>query len=89
MTQVLPLHLPLQIKVASNNFLIKLFDQLLEILVNAGWISSIYASRAQTEYADMIKNQKIIDVVQKFDIIKDWLNNFYMKILNQSHIYGK
>ena len=34
----------------------------------------------------MIKNENIIDV-DKFDIIKDWFDDFYMKILNQSHIH--
>ena len=35
----------------------------------------------------MIENRKIIDIVHKFDIIKDRLGNFCMKILNQSHIH--
>ena len=47
----------------------------------------MYTGRAQTEYADMIKNKKFIDVVHKFDIIEDWLNDFYMKFLNQSYIH--
>ena len=35
----------------------------------------------------MISNKKNIDVVHIFDIIKDRLDNFYVKILNQSHIH--
>ena len=77
----------LQIKVASNSVLIKLVEKSLEILVNAGWMSSIYAYRAQNEHTDSIKNIKNIDVVRKFDIIKDHLDSFYMKICNQSHIH--
>ena len=49
---------PPQIKVASNSVLAKLTVKLLEVLVNAGWISSLYAERSQTEYADMIKVRK-------------------------------
>ena len=61
-----------------------MFDKLLEILVNAGWVSSVYASRAQIEYADMIKNKKIIDVVPN---LISWKTGWMiMKILNQSHI---
>ena len=60
MAGALPLLSPLQIKVASNSVLIELFDKLLEILVKAGWISNVYADRAQTEYADMIKNKKTV-----------------------------
>ena len=50
---------PLQIEVASNSVLVKLFDKLLEILVNSGSISSVYADRAQTDYADIIKDKKM------------------------------
>ena len=78
---------PLQLKVASNSVLIKLFDKLIGILINAEWTASMYTGRAQTEYADMIKNKKFIDVVHEFDIIEDWLNDFYMKFLNQSYIH--
>ena len=67
--------------------MIKLFDKLIGILINAEWTASMYTGRAQTEYADMIKNKKFIDVVHKFDIIEDWLNDFYMKFLNQSYIH--
>lgn len=34
------------------------------------------------QYANMIKNKAIINVVHKFYIIKDWLDDFYLKILN-------
>ena len=78
---------PLQLKVASNSVLIKLFDKLIGVLINAEWTASMYTGRAQTEYADMIKNKKFIDVVHEFDIIEDWLNDFYMKFLNQSYIH--
>ena len=78
---------PLQLKVASNSVLIKLFDKLIGILINAEWTASMYTGRAQTEYADMIKNKKFIDIVHEFDIIEDWLNDFYMKFLNQSYIH--
>ena len=78
---------PLQLKVASNSVLIKLFDKLIGVLINAEWTASMYTGRAQTEYADMIKNKKFIDVVHEFDIIEDWLNDFYMKFLNQSSIH--
>ena len=78
---------PLQLKVASNSVLIKLFGKLIGILINAEWTASMYTGRAQTEYADMIKNKKFIDVVHEFDIIEDWLNDFYMKFLNQSYIH--
>ena len=78
---------PLQLKVASNSVLIKLFDKLIGILINAEWTASMYTGRAQTEYAGMIKNKKFIDAVHKFDIIEDWLNDFYMKFLNQSYIH--
>ena len=61
--------------------------KLLEILMKAGWISSVYADRAQTKYADTIKNKKIIDVVHKFDIIEDRLDDFYMRSLNQLQIH--
>ena len=78
---------PLQLKVVSNSVLIKLFDKLIGILINAEWTASMYTGRAQTEYADMIKNKKFIDIVHEFDIIEDWLNDFYMKFLNQSYIH--
>ena len=76
---LLPLSL---LQAASNSVLIKWLANLLEIWVKVGWISSIHADRAQTEYANMIKNKAIIDVVHKFYIIKDWLDDFYLKILN-------
>lgn len=77
---------PLQIKVAMDSGLIKLFDKLIEILVNVGWISSIYVDRAQTDYLDMTKNEKITNIVHKLEIIKDQLVIFYMKILDNPHI---
>ena len=86
MTQALSLLSPLQIKVTSNNVLIKLFDKFLEMLVNAGWILIIYGDRAQTVCEDTLRNKKIIEVVH---IIKDQLDDFYMKILNQLHFYLK
>ena len=43
---------------------------MLEILVNVGWISSAYVDRSQTEYADMIKDKKNVDVVDKYDMLK-------------------
>lgn len=66
--------------------LVKLFDKLIEILVNVGWISSIYVDRAQTDYLDMTKNEKLTNIVHKLEIIKDQFVIFYMKILNNSHI---
>lgn len=69
------------LQAASKSVLIKWLANLLEIWVNAGWISSIHAGRAQTEYANMIKNKAIRDVVHEF-YIKDWLDDFYLKILN-------
>lgn len=77
---------PLQIKVAMDSGLVKLFDKLIEILVNVGWISSIYVDRAQTDYLDMTKNEKITNIVHKLEIIKDQLVIFYMKILDNPHI---
>lgn len=77
---------PLQIKVAMDSGLVKLFDKLIEILVNLGWISSIYVDRAQTDYLDMTKNEKITNIVHKLEIIKDQLVIFYMKILDNPHI---
>lgn len=66
--------------------LVKLFDKLIEILVNVGWISSIYVDRAQTDYLDMTKNEKFTNIVNKLEIIKDQLVIFYMKILDNPHI---
>ena len=77
---------PLPIKVAMDSGLVKLFDKLIEILVNVGWISSIYVDRAQTDYLDMTKNEKITNIVHKLEIIKDQLVIFYMKILDNPHI---
>lgn len=77
---------PLQIKVAMDSGLVKLFDKLIEILVNVGWISSIYVDRAQTDYLDLTKNEKITNIVHKLEIIKDQLVIFYMKILDNPHI---
>ena len=77
---------PLQIKVATDSGLVKLFDKLIEILVNVGWISSIYVDRAQTDYLDMTKNEKFTNIVHKLEIIKDQLVIFYMKILDNPHI---
>ena len=77
---------PLQIKVAMDSGLVKLFDKLIEILVNVGWISSIYIDRAQTDYLDMTKNEKITNIAHKLEIIKDQLVIFYMKILDNPHI---
>ena len=77
---------PLQIKVAMDSGLVKLFDKLIEILVNVGWISSIYVDRAQTDYLDMTKNEKFTNIVHKLEIIKDQLVIFYMKILDNPHI---
>lgn len=86
MAGVLPSLSPLQIKVAMDSGLVKLFDKLIEILVNVGWISSIYVDRAQTDYLDMTKNEKITNIVHKLEIIKDQLVIFYMKILDNPHI---
>ena len=69
-----------------DSVLVKLFDKLIEILVNVGWMSSIYADRAQTDYLDMAKNEKITNIVHKLEIIKDQLVIFYMKILDNPHI---
>ena len=57
------------IKVASNSVLIKVVDKLLEILVNARWISSVYADRAQTmqKVCRYDQKQKNLVVVHKFD----------------------
>ena len=77
---------PLPIKVAMDSGLVKLFDKLIEILVNVGWISSIYVDRAQTDYLDMTKNEKFTNIVHKLEIIKDQLVIFYMKILDNPHI---
>ena len=85
MTRALPSLSPLQIKVASNSVLVKLIVKLLEVLVNVGWISSAYVDRSQTEYADMIKDKKNVDVVDKYDVAKDRINNFYMKAFNEWH----
>ena len=63
--------------------LVKLFDKLIEILVNVGWI---YVDRAQTDYLDMTKNEKFTNIVHKLEIIKDQLVIFYMKILDNPHI---
>ena len=56
------------------------------MLVNAGWILIIYGDRAQTVCEDTLRNKKIIEVVH---IIKDQLDDFYMKILNQLNFYLK
>ena len=63
--------------------LVKLFDKLIEILVNVGWI---YVDRAQTDYLDMTNNEKFTNIVHKLEIIKDQLVIFYMKILDNPHI---
>ena len=36
---------------------------------------------------NLIKSKEIIDFVHKFDILKDRLDNFHIKILTQSHVH--
>ena len=66
---IVPLDTSIVIKVASNSVLIKVVDKLLEILVNARWISSVYADRAQTmqKVCRYDQKQKNLVVVHKFD----------------------
>ena len=50
----------------------------------SGWISNSAAEKAEKQYLVLIQNKDFIKAAGKFDIIKDRVDDFWMKILDSA-----
>ena len=75
---------PIEIKRLTEGTLKKRFNTLVTILNESGWISNSSAEKAEKQYLVLIQNKDFIKAAGKFDIIKDRVDDFWMKILDSA-----